>query len=91
MKYFTFKREKHGFDDILTDPNIKKLIRMKFMWHRHLIIALQDDEDQGVFSYITIKYGENLIDRASEIDRTPKPYIDYVPKKDVRKMKRSTW
>ena len=91
MKYFTFKREKHEFSDILNDPNIKKLIRMKFIWSGHLMIALQEEEDQGVFSYITIKYGDNLIDRVSATDRTPVPYVDYVPKKDVRKMKRREW
>ena len=89
MKFFTFKRESNNFDDILTDINLKKVIRMKLKWYKHLIIGLEEYGDQGTFSYITIKYGENLIPSVSSNDYTPKPYIDYIPKKDVRLMKRS--
>lgn len=93
MNYFTFKRESNNFTDILTDANIKKLIRMKLRWRNHLLIGVDEDKDNSnkSNSYITIKYGDDMINGVAENDYSPKPYVDYVPEKDVRKMKRREW
>lgn len=76
MKYINFHRENNNFDDILNDPNIKKYIDEKIQWKYHLILGLV--EDDKVFSYITLKYGDSI--RTSLVnDFKPIPNIDYVP------------
>lgn len=92
MRYFTFKRESNNFTDILTDINIKKLIRMKLSWKNHLLIGLlENDGSEKTSSYVTIKYGDDMINGVAENDYSPKPYVDYMPEKDVRKMKKREW
>ncbi len=82
MKYFTFYRENNKFDDILTDPIIKKLIDEKVRWLNHLMIGIQDEEEKS-FSYITLKYGDEMKNVVR--DFSPVPGIDYIPKKDPSK------
>lgn len=78
MKYITFYRENSNFEDILKDPNLKKLIYEKTKWYQHLTVGIKDDEK--IFSYITLKYGDDI--RTSLVkDFSPIPNIDYIPKK----------
>lgn len=78
MKYITFFRESSNFEDILKDPNIKKLIYEKTRWFQHLTLGIKDDEK--IFSYITLKYGDDIRTNLVK-DYSPIPYIDYTPKK----------
>jgi len=78
MKYITFFRESSNFEDILKDPNIKKLIYEKTKWFQHLTLGIKDDEK--IFSYITLKYGDDIRTNLVK-DYSPIPYIDYTPKK----------
>ena len=78
MKYITFYRESSDFEDILKDPNIKKLIYEKTKWFQHLTLGIEDDEK--IFSYITLKYGDDIRTNLVK-DHSPIPYIDYTPKK----------
>ena len=84
MKYYTFYRENNNFTDILTDNNIKKVVDMKISWHRHLMIGLKENTNSGTFSYITLKYGDEMIPSITK-DYSPVPDVDYVPKKDISK------
>lgn len=82
MKYYTFYRENNNFDDILNDINLKKTIKFKIKWKSYLMIGIPEDERQ--FSYITLKYGDDI--KPPDIkDFTPVPGVDYVPKKDKNK------
>lgn len=89
MKYYTFYRENSDFKDILNDPIIKKSIDEVISWHQHLIIGLYDSNkfDQ-ISSYITLKYGDEMKNDVVK-DFSPLPGIDYVPKKDSSKFKKS--
>ena len=79
MKYTLFYKEDNDFLDILTDPVIKKKIRMKVSFAKHLILGL--DDEQSV-SYLILKYGDDAVSMSDIVpDRTPKPNIDYIPKK----------
>ena len=78
MKYITFFRESSNFEDILKDPNIKKLIYEKTKWFQHLTLGIKDDEK--IFSYITLKYGDEIRTNLVK-DFSPIPNIDYIPKK----------
>lgn len=87
MKYFTFKRSGNDFTDILKDSSLKKVIDTKITWDQHLIIGIQDnDTNQSTFSYITIKYGDDLASDTIK-DLSPVPGVDYMPKKDKNKFK----
>lgn len=84
IKYYTFYRENNKFDDLLKDPNIKKVIKFKIRWENHLMIGIVEDGNERQFSYITLKYGEDI--KSMDIkDRTPVPGVDYIPKKDKTK------
>ncbi len=78
MKYLTFYREDNVFD-ILKDPVIKKIIDQKITWSKHLLIGM-DDEHEKMFSYITLKYGDDMMKEVVP-DRSPKPGVDYIPKR----------
>lgn len=83
MSYTIFHRENNNFNDILSDPVIKKAIRLKIKLYQYLILDLADDKNK---SYMMIKYGDDVTTMAHIIpDRTPIPNKDYVPK---RKSKR---
>lgn len=79
MKHYTFYRETDKFDDILKDPVIKKHIYLKMRWRCYLRIALSEHDD-GVESYITLKYGDEMKNNCLVTDRTPVPFVDYMPK-----------
>lgn len=78
-QYFNFYRESNNFDDILNDKNIKKLINSKTKWSNHLRISVSNSD--SVYSYIILKYGDDLIYKNLTKDFTPIPNRDYVAKK----------
>ena len=81
MKTFIFHRENNNFDDILKDKTIKSAIAEQYVFNEHLIIRIKD-EPVGTDAYITLLYSEELKNMKDLVpDRTPKPYIDYTPKK----------
>lgn len=89
MKYITFFRENNKFDDILTDLNLKKVISMKMKWYQHLMIGIDDyKENEQTFSYITLKYGDEMVQDLFK-DQSPIPGVDYQPKQDATKYKKS--
>lgn len=80
MKTFVFKRENNNFDDILKDKNIKSAIKETYTFDEHLILRLEEKPE--VLAYITLMFSEEFINMRDLVpDRTPKPHIDYVPKK----------
>jgi hypothetical protein len=82
MKYYTFYRENNDFKDILLDTNIKKVIDTKITWYQYLMIGIEENKNDRTFSYITLKYGDEMISQIVK-DFSPIPGVDYVPKKDV--------
>jgi len=81
-KFYTFRRANNDFTDILSDNNIKKVIDTKISWWQHLMIGIEESKNSGTFSYITLKYGEEMIPAVVH-DYSPVPGIDYIPKKDI--------
>lgn len=80
MKYYTFHRENDDFNDILKDSVIKPVLGTKLRWTEYLFIGI-NDENEGVLSYIALKYGDDLASSTHQ-DFTPIPGVDYIPKKD---------
>lgn len=79
MSYTVFYRESNKFDDILSDPVIKKSIRFKMSFKDFLILKLDDDKNT---SYMIIKYGDDVTSLGNFIpDRTPIPNKDYIPER----------
>lgn len=87
MKNLLFYRESNNFEDILSDTNIKKLVKTKITFFQHLILGFDNyNKKDKVFdktlSYIMLKYGEDLREFTDVIpDRTPIPNKDYVPER----------
>lgn len=89
MKYYTFFRESNKFDDILKDPIIKKYADEIVQWYQHLTIGCHEDKNTGQnSSYITLKYGDEMKTDVIK-DFSPVPGVDYIPKKDASKFKKS--
>jgi len=88
-KLYTFYREDDNFNDILNDVSIKKLIDEKIHRYQWLTIGIEDTEKNNqAFSLLTLKYGEDM--RQDFIkDFSPVPGVDYFPKKDASKYKKS--
>ena len=84
MKYYTFYRESNNFDDLLSDPIIKKIADTKIQWTNYLMIGIEVLKNEQNFSYITLKYGDDMINGVCK-DFTPVPGIDYTPKKNKDK------
>ena len=81
MKTFVFNRENNKFDDVLKDKNIKSYIKEKYIFDKHLIIRV--DEDPKVLAYLTLMFSEELLSMKDLVpDRTPKPNVDYLPKRN---------
>ena len=86
MKYYTFYRENNNFNDLLKDPIIKKIVDIKIQWTNYLMIGIEsysNGNDQN-FSYITLKYGDDMVDSLSK-DFTPVSGLDYIPDKNINK------
>lgn len=77
MRNFTFYRESNNFDDILTDVALKKKIHFKLRWSNHLEISINTFKDEGLITYIELKYGESIT-RLTK-DYSPVPHVDYIP------------
>lgn len=89
MKYYTFYRENNKFDDILTDPMVKKIADMKISWYCYLMIGIEDTtENEQSFSMLTLKYGDDMVNNLTK-DYAPVAGVDYVPKKDKTKFVKS--
>lgn len=87
MKYYTFYRENNKFDDILSDTNLKRLMRFKITWYQYLMIGIKEEGNERTFSYITLKYGDDI--KPPDIrDFTPVAGVDYIPKKDKNQFKK---
>lgn len=86
MKHFIFMRESNDFSDILNDNNIKSHIYTTITFTNYLIIGVPENNDlDKVTSYIVLKYGEELKDFKNVVgDRSPIPYVDYLPKKRLK-------
>ncbi len=79
MKYYIFYRENNNFEDILKDTNLRKLVKFKIKFDKHIIIG-GDNIPEDLQSYIMLKYGDDIKDKNHIfIDRNPKPSIDYYP------------
>jgi hypothetical protein len=81
MKYYIFYREQGDFTDILKDSNIKKYLTEKVLLKNYLIVGISKytrDIDK-IFSYITLKYGDDIRNSVTEKDYSPIPHVDYVP------------
>ena len=78
MKQIAFHRESNFFEDILEDPTLKGHITLKIVWNHGLLIQIADSDAQ-LISYIELKYGESVVKLCK--DRTPIPYVDYLPQK----------
>lgn len=85
MKSLVFKRKSNNFDDILSDKNIKRHICTTISYLDHLILGFHEGKTSTkVSSYIVLKYGEDLVNLNTFVkDRTPVPYVDYVPEKKL--------
>jgi hypothetical protein len=81
MKYFTFYRESNNFDDILTD--VKKNAKLQIKWGNHLLLGISEVKTDSICSIITLKYGDDMVNGLTK-DFTPKPNIDYIPKRNVK-------
>jgi hypothetical protein len=89
MKHYTFYREDNNFTDILNDVSIKKLIDEKIRWYQWLTIGIADTtKNSQSFSLLTLKYGDDMKQDFIK-DFSPVPGVDYIPKKDASKYKKS--
>jgi hypothetical protein len=79
MKYYIFYRENDNFDDILNDNSLKNLFDLKLKWKHYLMVGSDHISDE-TYSYIVIKYGDDLKNMSDIIaDRKPVPFVDYTP------------
>jgi hypothetical protein len=87
MKHYTFYREDNNFTDILNDVSIKKLIDEKIRWYQWLTIGIADTEKNNQ-SFSLLTYGDDM-KQGFVKDFSPVPGVDYIPKKDASKFKKS--
>ena len=76
MKHVTFYRNNNDFTDILTDSILKKAVDEKITFKNYLILGITDDDK--IFSYITLKYGESIRTNIVK-DYSPIANVDYIP------------
>ena len=76
MKHVTFYRNSNDFTDILNDGILKKAVDEKITFKNYLILGITDDDK--IFSYITLKYGESIRTNIVK-DHSPVPNVDYIP------------
>lgn len=80
-EYYIFYRENNIFDDILTDPTVKKHIVERIFWDKHLRIRIRYNKSSMIASYIILKYGDELRTNLTK-DYSPIIGIDYIVKKN---------
>jgi hypothetical protein len=78
MKKVMFRRESNNFDDILSDPVLKKYLKFKIRFLHGLIIEVP--EESKILSYIELKHGDDIEDNIVP-DRSPIMNVDYIPNK----------
>jgi hypothetical protein len=76
MSYIIFRRESNNFDDILTDPSLKKWLKFKIKFQEGLMIKRPYKDE--IISYIELKYGESIVNNIVP-DRSPIMNVDYLP------------
>lgn len=80
MNYYIFKKEDNNFSEILNDKTLKPLLKFKIKFYQHIILGSEDTVDSILESYITLKYGDLLINKSDMfVDFAPKRHIDYLP------------
>lgn len=80
MNYYIFKKENNDFTEFFNDPTLKPLFKFKLKFYQHLILGLEDDSKDGLFSYICLKYGDFLVDTDTMFKNfSPKMHKDYTP------------
>lgn len=80
MNYYIFKKEDNDFSEMLFDKTLKPLLGFKMKFKDHLILGSYDDIDQKLSSYITLKYGDMMVNKFDMfIDYSPKIHVDYTP------------
>ena len=80
MKYITFYRESNKFDDIINDVSFKKHIDEVTTWYQYCRITLHSDVNDTIYSYMTIKYGDEMVNKLTN-DYSPVINVDYTPKR----------
>ena len=78
MSHIIFRRESDNFDDILTDPSLKKWLKFKVRFKEGLMIKRPYKDE--IISYIELKYGDSIKNNVVP-DRSPIPNVDYMPKR----------
>lgn len=80
MNYYIFKKEDDDFSEMLDDKTLKPLLGFKIKFSQHLILGSYDDINEKLSSYITLKYGDMMVNKCDMfIDYSPKMHIDYKP------------
>ena len=74
-------------DTLLEKQIFDQVVDMKISWYRHLMIGLKENTNSGTFSYITLKYGDEMIPSITK-DYSPVPGVDYIPKRDASQYKK---
>lgn len=78
MIFYTFYDLNNDFTDLTKDRVVKA--HFKISWDKHIMLGFEDEADEKMLGYILIKYGE-MIRNPFELDRTPIPNVDYIPKR----------
>ena len=78
MIFYTFYDSNNDFTDLIKDRVVKA--NFKISWDKHIMLGFEDEADEKMLGYILIKYGE-MIRNPFELDRTPIPNVDYIPKR----------
>ena len=80
MNYYVFKKDDDNFEDFLNDKNLKPLLKFKIQFKNHLILATYDVLNEKLQSYVTLKYGDYMVNKKEVFgDYTPVPFKDYIP------------
>ena len=80
MNYYIFKKEDNDFSEMLNDKTLNPLLKFKMKFSQHLILGSYDDIDDQLSSYITLKYGDMMVNKFDMfIDYSPKMHVDYRP------------
>ena len=78
MIFYTFYDSNNDFTDLTKDRVVKA--HFKISWNNHTMLGFEDEADEKMLGYILIKYWE-MIRNPFELDRTPIPNVDYIPKR----------
>lgn len=82
MKYYLFYRENNDFTDILNDSSVKSNQKVILSWRSHLLLGFTPTVKDSDLNIILLRYSDD-IRKLSDYDRTPVPYVDYIPKKTL--------